>query len=160
AEAIGPRAQILVEYAEFRDLCNDLGVGDPIDTSLEYLSKVVPDHQHSELAWLMARATYGDLAGGAGDIQARDAEELSASLRRRVFRAQPMWSRAIAFVSKVSLHKPYLDEIPNVAPFEPFRRVAALARRLVPSWPSRRSKRKAPKTPPALGPIANGRRLG
>lgn len=130
AEALGPRAQIAVEYAEFRDHAHDLNVGDPLDTPLEYLAKVVDDDEHAELAWLVARAMYGDLGSVVDDDTAHDAEELAGSLRRRMFRAQPLQARVLATLSKASLRQPYTTEVPNVVLLDPIGRFAAWRRRV------------------------------
>jgi hypothetical protein len=129
AEALGPRAQVAVEYAEFRDQAHDLNVGDPLDTPLEYLKQVVDDDQHAELAWLVSRAMYGDLAAETSEQAARDAEEMATSLRRRMFRAQPFQVRVLAVLSKASLRQPYTTEVPNVVLLDPLGRFAAWRRR-------------------------------
>ncbi len=129
AESIGPRSQIAVEYAEYRDLAHDLNVGHPLDTPLEYLKKVVDDAEHAELAWLVSRSMYGDMARTATDADAQAAEELSASLRRRMFRAQPFQSRMLAVLSKASLRQPYTEEVPNVVLLDPVGRWSAWRRR-------------------------------
>jgi transglutaminase-like putative cysteine protease len=129
AEALGPRAQVAVEYAEFRDQAHDLNLGDPLDTPLEYLQRVVDDDEHAELAWLVSRVMYGDLAASATDDAARDAEELAGSLRRRMFRAQPYQVRLLAVLSKASLRQPYTEEVPNVVLLDPLGRLAAWRRR-------------------------------
>lgn len=113
AEA-GPRAQIAVEYAEFRDLATDLGVGDAYDTPLEYLDKVAEDAEHSELAWLVSRSLYGDLRRTVSPKDVEAARDMAASLRRRMFRAQPWQTRTIAVLSRSSLKQPYTVEIPSV----------------------------------------------
>ena len=123
AAALGARAQIAVEYAEFRDLAHDLNVGDPYDTSLEYLKKVAEDAEHQELAWLVARSMYGDLAQVVTDADAHAAEELAGSLKRRMFRAQPFQARVLAVLSKASLRQPYTLEVPTVKQFDPVRRI-------------------------------------
>ena len=114
AESRGPRAKIVVEYAEFRDAATDLNVGDPFDTPLEYLLRVQDDGQHSELAWLVARVLYGDMATTCGERDARAAEDLARSLRRRMARAQPIQARAFALISRSSLRRPYSTELPTV----------------------------------------------
>jgi hypothetical protein len=129
AEQLGPRAQVAVEYAEFRDQAHDLNVGDPLDTPLEYLAQVVDDDQHAEFAWLVSRAMYGDLAADTSEEAARDAEELSTSLRRRMFRAQPFQVRVLATLSKASLRQPYTTEVPNVVLLDPLGRFSAWRRR-------------------------------
>lgn len=129
AEQLGPRAQVAVEYAEFRDQAHDLNVGDPLDTPLEYLAQVVDDDQHAEFAWLVSRAMYGDLAADTSEEAARDAEELSTALRRRMFRAQPFQVRVLAVLSKASLRQPYTTEVPNVVLLDPLGRFAGWRRR-------------------------------
>jgi hypothetical protein len=114
AATLGPRAQIAVEYAELRDLAMDLNVGDPYDTPLEYLGRVQDDDEHTELAWLVSRTLYGDLSGRVTDLDAAAAEEMSSSLRRRMFRAQTVQSRLLSLVGRASLKYPYTDEVPNV----------------------------------------------
>ncbi|HZU74154.1 MAG TPA: transglutaminase domain-containing protein [Acidimicrobiales bacterium] len=114
AAALGPRAQISVEYAEFRDWATDLGVGDPLDTPLEFLKKVVPDDQHLELAWLVSRTLYGDMALTATEADAEAAHELVSSLRRRLFGPQPTQTKVLAVLTRASLAEPYTNEVPNV----------------------------------------------
>lgn len=114
AQNEGFGAEIAVEYAEFRDLAFDLNVGDKYATPLEYLGRVVDDDQHSELAWLVTRATYGDLINDLTDDDVEAARDMAASLRRRMFRAQPFQSRALAVMSRASLREPYTLEVPNV----------------------------------------------
>ena len=114
AEGIGPRAQITVEYVEFRDLATDLGVGDPYATPLNYLDVVVEDDEHAELAWLVGRALYGDLSETVSADDVRAAREMSASLRTRMFRAQPWQTRVLAVLSRASLKEPYTLEVPSV----------------------------------------------
>ncbi|MEN3272608.1 MAG: hypothetical protein V7636_1369, partial [Actinomycetota bacterium] len=110
----GPQAQVAVEYAELRDLAIDLNVGDEWDTPLEWMYKVQPDEEHLELAWLASRALYGDMRDSVTEEDARVAEELAGSLRRRLARAQPGTTRAIAVVSRTSLERPFTSELPNV----------------------------------------------
>lgn len=114
AEERDPRSRIAVAYTEFRDLATDLNVGDPYETPLEYLDRVVEDREHEELAWLVSRALYGDLADTATEEDARAAWEMSASLRRRMFRAQPWQTRVLGVLSRASLKEPYTLEVPTV----------------------------------------------
>jgi hypothetical protein len=114
AEAQGPVAQIAVEYAELRELAADLGVGDPYDTPLEFLHRVVEDVDHTELAWLTTRALYGDLNASATPEHALAARDLAESLRKRMLRAQPFQVRVFGALSRASLAEPYSDELPNV----------------------------------------------
>lgn len=122
AEQAGPHAQVAVEYAEFRDQAHDLNVGDPLDTPLEYLKRVTHDAEHQEFAWLVSRVLYGDMARAVGPQDVVAAEELGASLRRRMFRGQPFQVRVIAVVSKASLRQPFTDEVPNVRLLDPLGR--------------------------------------
>ena len=119
AERLGPRAQIAVEYAELRDAAHDLNVGDHLDTPLEYLKRVEEDEEHAELAWLVARTLYGDMARTVTDEDAQAAEELSTSLRRRLSKGQPFQARVLAALSKASLRQPYTTEVPNVVLLDP-----------------------------------------
>jgi hypothetical protein len=114
AAAHGAQAQVAVEYAELRDLAIDLDVGDEWDTPLEWLHKVQPDDEHAELAWLAARALYGDMRDTVTDDDARVAEELAGSMRRRLSRGQPGTTRFIAAISRTSLERPFTTELPNV----------------------------------------------
>jgi hypothetical protein len=116
AEQIGPRAKVAVEYAELRELMTDLNLGDPYDTALEFLGKVQQDREHTELAWLVTRALYGDLAESLTEEDVRAAREMSWSLRRRVARAQPLQSRFLAAVGRTSLRRPHSSEMPNPRP--------------------------------------------
>ncbi|HVM54454.1 MAG TPA: transglutaminase domain-containing protein [Acidimicrobiales bacterium] len=115
AAGIGPRAQIAVEYAELRDLATDLNVADIWSTPLEYLYEVRDDEEHAELAWLVARALYGDLKDTVTDDDVAAAESMSASVRRRLLRAQPVQSQVLAYFSRASIRQPYSTEVPNVA---------------------------------------------
>jgi hypothetical protein len=133
AKAIGPPAQVAVEYAELRELATDLNLGDPYDTALEFLAKLQEDREHTELAWLVARGLYGDLHDSLTDVDVRNAEDMSASLRRRLARAQPLQSRFIAAVSRTSLRRPHSTEMPNPRPLAvnlPELRLGPLVRRL------------------------------
>lgn len=129
AASIDARARVAVEYAELRDFAIDLGVGDIYDTPLEYLSKVRDDREHAELSWLASRALYGDLRRTLTDADVVAAEELSASVRRRLGEAQPLQVRLLAYVSRASIDQPYTSEIPNIVRLRvPW--IAALRRRL------------------------------
>jgi hypothetical protein len=125
AEAFGPRAQIAVEYAEFRDAAHDLNVGDPLDTPLEYRKRLQEDDEHDELAWLVARSLYGDLGQQVTDDDAQAAEELATSLRRRLSRGQPFQARALAVLSKASLRRPFTNEVPSIVLLDPVGRWTA-----------------------------------
>lgn len=149
AAARGPRHQVAVEYAEFRDTAIDLGVGDIYDTPLEYLSKVRDDKEHRELAWLASRCIYGDMLERATDADALAAEELSTSLRRRLSQGQPLQVRLIAPVSRASLAQPYTDEVPNI--FQVRVPGVASLRRLVARVPRPRRRRLRTVRPRLIG---------
>jgi hypothetical protein len=122
ARARGAQLEIAVEYCELRDAAMDMNVGDPHDTPLEYLERVVADDEHAELAWLVTRCTYGDLVGHATAEDAEAAYEMSASLRKRMSKAQPLQSRVLAVLSRASLQQPYTLEVPSVSRLRPHRR--------------------------------------
>jgi len=122
AGALGPRERIAVEYAEFRDLATDLNVADIYSTPLEYLYEVRDDAEHAELSWLVARVLYGDLAQDATEADVDAAARMSASLRRRLLRAQPMQSQILAMISRASIAQPYTTEVPNVRQLRRLRR--------------------------------------
>jgi len=111
AASVGRAERIAVSYADFRDGATDLGVGDPYATPLAYVEKVVPDDEHRELAWLVSRALWGDMRKTLTDDDVFAAEELSRSLRRRLFEAQPFTIRGIALISRLSLRNPYAPEL-------------------------------------------------
>jgi hypothetical protein len=114
ASARSPSARIAVAYAEMRDRAFDLNVGNVRDTPLEFVNAVDQDDEHEELAWLVTRALWGDLAR---DLQLEDveaAEDMAASVRRRLTREQSTTNRALAWVSRASLRNPYSLEMPNL----------------------------------------------
>jgi hypothetical protein len=105
----GPRARIAVAYAEFRELCTDLGDNHPADPPFAFLHRVAADAEHEEFAWLVTRKLWG--RGGEPEPDEDDvhaAEELSSSLRARLLRAQPVTVRLLALISRLSLKNPYL----------------------------------------------------
>lgn len=111
AMSAGRAARIAVAYTDLRDQATDLGVGDPYATPLAYVTKVVPDDEHRELAWLVTRTLWGDLRDEITDNEVFAAEELSRSIRRRLFEAQPFTIRGISVVSRLSLRNPYAPEL-------------------------------------------------
>lgn len=113
AGARGPRARVAAAYAEWRDLAIDLGVPGRGHSPLAFCAVVVDDEEHEQLAWLVSRTSYGDLAGTVGDEDARAAEDLSRSLRRRLIAAQPLDRRLAARFGRVSLRRPYSAEVPG-----------------------------------------------
>jgi TgpA N-terminal domain/Transglutaminase-like superfamily len=113
ALAGGPGARIAVAYAEFRDLALDFNVGSPMATPLEFLDAVADDDEHAELAWLVTRGLYGDLSRDLQPSDADAAEVMSASLQRRLARAQTGAAQLTAAISKTSLRAPYDAALPN-----------------------------------------------
>ncbi len=109
----GPAAQIAVEYCELRDLATDLGVGDPYATPIEFLNYVVEDDEHEEFAWLVTKALYGELYEETGPADVTAARELADSLRARLIKAQPLQTRALSYLTRLSLQQPYSTEVPT-----------------------------------------------
>jgi hypothetical protein len=115
-QAHGPAGRIAVAYAELRDLAIDLDVGSPAATPLEFLDATVEDEEHAELAWLVTRGLWGDLARDLRDDDAAAAEALSGSLRRRLSGAQAAPARLAGAVSRASLRSPFDPGLPNPWP--------------------------------------------
>ena len=113
ATLAGPRMQIAAAYAEWRDFATDFGFRHRSDTPLMFLERMVPDPEHTELAWLVTRTVWGDLRDDATVDMAAKADQLSRSLRRRLATAQPATVRAVALVSRLSLRNPYAPELPG-----------------------------------------------
>lgn len=107
AEARDPRSRLVLAYAQWRDTLSDYGYRHPGDTPIMLLRHFPEDDEHTELAWLVTRALWGDLRGQATEEVAADAEELSRSLRRRLAQAQPITVRVVAALSRESLRRPY-----------------------------------------------------
>ncbi|HVV75618.1 MAG TPA: transglutaminase domain-containing protein [Mycobacteriales bacterium] len=114
AGRIGPGSRIATAYSEFRDRAIDFNIGHPTLTPLEFLDVTLPDDEHKQLAWLVTRALWGDLRRDQRDEDAEAAEDLAASLTRRLSAGQPALLRVAAFASRESLRAPYCDEIPNL----------------------------------------------
>lgn len=114
--ARGHRERIAVAYAEFRDRCADLAIGDPTAPPLDFLASVQPDEEHTELAWLVTRALWGDLRRGLLEEDAEAAEGMARSLRSRITAGQPFPTRVAAWISRSSLRRPYSSEVPNLWP--------------------------------------------
>lgn len=109
-----PADRIRVAYATWRDLCHDLGIGDPSLTPLEFVRRTEPDPEHSELAWLVTRCLWGDLSRDLRLSDVESAEEMTASLSRRLRSVQPATSRLLALAARRSLRDPYTRELPNL----------------------------------------------
>ena len=103
----GPRERIALAYAEWRDMATDYGYMYLTDTPLMFLDRVAEDAEHTELAWLVTRALWGDLQDQVDDSLAAVTEELSRTLRRRLAQAHPVTIRLIARLSRNSLRRPY-----------------------------------------------------
>lgn len=116
ARALGRQARVAAAYAELRDTATDLAIGNPALSPLELVDAVAPDPEHRELAWLVTRALWGDLARDLRDEDVEAAESWSRSVSRRLRTAQPGFTRAVAFVSRASLRRPWTDELPRVWP--------------------------------------------
>jgi hypothetical protein len=116
AAAAGPAGRIAAAYADFRDTAVDLGIGSASATPLDFLDATVEDEEHEELAWLVTRALWGDLARDLREEDAVAAEALARSLRGRLLTAQPVPARLSAAVSKASLRAPYDEGLPNPWP--------------------------------------------
>jgi hypothetical protein len=114
----GPGARVALAYAEWRDFATDFGYRHESDTPLMYLRHVVPDDEHSELAWLATRALWGDLRGKVTDRDALAAEEMSRSLRRRLSQAHPATMRVVAKLSRLSVRHPYAPALDRAAKAE------------------------------------------
>jgi hypothetical protein len=112
----GPAGRVAVAYAEFRDVARDLAVDDGRTTPLEFLNVVEDDVEHRELAWLTTRALWGDLTRDLRDEDAVVAEQLSASLCRRLRRGQSGIVRIGAAGSRTSLRAPWDPALPNFWP--------------------------------------------
>jgi hypothetical protein len=108
--------RIAVAYAELRDHAYDLNIGDVTMTPLEFLKAVTPDTEHRELAWLVTRALWGDLARDLHTDDADAAEDMSRSVLKRLRRSNPALNRVVAFGSRTSLRDPYSEDIPNLWP--------------------------------------------
>lgn len=107
ARDAGPRARIALAYAEWRDFAADYGFIFHDDTPLQFLERFVDDPEHTELAWLVTRALWGDLRDECTDELASAAEELSRALRRRLAQAQPASMRFVGTVSRISMKDPF-----------------------------------------------------
>lgn len=131
----GPRARVAAAYAEWRDYAIDVNLGHPTLTPIEFLDVTVPDEEHAQLAWLVTRVMWGDLARDCRSEDAVQCELWARSLRRRLAGAQPAFTRALAFASRASLRDPYTTEIPNLWwPWSPRRRAVQLVRGRLASW--------------------------
>ena len=119
ARAGGPRARIQQAYSEWRDLLTDYGYRHGSDTPIMLLGRFPADEDHAELAWLVTRALWGDLQGELDQSVATDAEEMAATLKRRLAQAHPITVRLVAGISRLSLREPYAADRHTVQPEQP-----------------------------------------
>lgn len=110
----GLPARVMVAYAEYRDRCHDLNIGDPRDTPLQFVTAIGDDREHDELAWLVSRSLWGDLARDLREEDVRSAEDMARSVTKRVDSAQPALNRFVGWITRTSLRDPWSDELPNV----------------------------------------------
>ena len=66
------------------------------------------------MSWLVARSLYGDLKDTCSEREALAAEEMGASLRRRLRQAQPVLTQITAAISRASISQPFTSEVPNI----------------------------------------------
>ena len=111
AQASGPRSRVALAYSEWRDAATDFGYRYVTDTPFMFLNRFPEDAEHTELAWLVTRALWGDLQDNVTTDVAIAAEELSRSLRRRLAQAHPATVRAVAAISRLSLRDPFAPDL-------------------------------------------------
>ena len=111
ATAAGAAPGIALAYAEWRDYATDFGYRYPTDTPLMFLDRFVDDDEHTELAWLVTRALWGDLQD---DADARDWRPSPRSCRAPCAGAsaprQPATVRVVAAFSRLSLRDPFAPD--------------------------------------------------
>ena len=113
---LGPQARIAAAYAELRDTTTDLAIGHAGMTPVELVDAIAPDAEHRELAWLVTRALWGDLARDLQEADVVAAETMSRSVAKRLRTAQPGFSRVAALTSRSSLTRPWTRELPTLWP--------------------------------------------
>lgn len=128
AQREGLAARLRVAYASFRDTAHDFNIGHAALTPLEFAHRTEPDREHQELAWLVTRALWGDLARDLRVADVETAEEMARSMSTRIRAVQPFPTRVLAFASRRSLRDPYTDDIPNLWWPSPSLRSRAAAR--------------------------------
>ncbi|MCU1591895.1 MAG: hypothetical protein JWP11_3151 [Frankiales bacterium] len=111
---LGAQGRIAASYAELRDLATDLNIGRPGLSPLELVDRVHDDAEHRELAWLVTRALWGDLARDLQPADVDAAAEMSRSVARRLRQAQPGFARVAAVSSRASLAEPWTRELPTL----------------------------------------------
>jgi type II secretory pathway pseudopilin PulG len=125
AHRLGLRAELAQAYAEWRDTATDYGYQHPADTPLQFTERFVPDEEHSQFAWLVTRALWGDLQDDIAPDLVVQAQEYSRRLKSRMAQAHPITVRAVALLSRLSIRHPYnAAEATPPAVLAPPRRVA------------------------------------
>lgn len=125
ARRLGARAELALAYAEWRDAAMDYGYQHPTDSPLEFTTRFVPDEEHSQFAWLVTRALWGDLQEVITPELAAQAREFSRRLRSRLAQAHPITVRIVALFSRLSLRNPFhITEVSPPTVINPPRRVA------------------------------------
>ncbi|HVE92498.1 MAG TPA: transglutaminaseTgpA domain-containing protein [Actinomycetota bacterium] len=124
------RERAAAAYAEYRDACADLNVGNASATPLEFLKSTDPDPEHTELAWLVTRVLWADLTRDLRESDAEAAEAMARSMTSRLRRAQPATTRLLGVASRTSLREPYTRDVPNLWPSVRRRPAAAALRAL------------------------------
>jgi hypothetical protein len=160
AAGYGLPERMAVAYAELRDTCNDFNLGDPMHTPLEFLTDLAPDAEHAELAWVVSRGLWGDLRRDLRPEDVEAAEDMAASVAKRLRRANSGLPRIIAFGSRASLRDPYTREIPNLWPRRTVRSMVRGRWRGVIHWRGRRPARIPAPTAMLLLVVAFGLTLG
>lgn len=131
------QSQVAVAYVEFRDRMRDLAIGDPGSTPMEFLAFVEEDDEHAELAWLVTRALWGDLARDLRQSDVDAASDLARSVGDRVSRAHAYPLRIAGVASRASLREPYSLEVPNLWPRVPRPSFTTWGLRRTLTWPIR-----------------------
>lgn len=111
----GPRAELALAYTEWRDHASDFGYDHRSDTPLQFTTRFVSDNEHTEFAWLVTRALWGDLQGSITPELAARAREFSSRLATRLSQAHPITVRVVALFSRRSLRAPYAMAEPRPA---------------------------------------------
>lgn len=119
ARGAGVGAEVAQAYAEFRDMCTDLGLPGRSLPPLAFLDVLAEDEEHRELAWLVTRVVWGDLRQPPREEHALDGVELARVLRKRVAQAQPSSIRMIAAVSRLSVREPFAPGLASLEPRPP-----------------------------------------
>jgi transglutaminase superfamily protein len=104
----GLRAELELAYIEWRDHATDFGYEHGSDTPLMFTDRFTPDDQHTEFAWLVTRALWGDLQGDITPDLVVTAKEYSRRLKSRLSQAHPITLRVVALFSRLSLQHPYV----------------------------------------------------